>query len=46
MTVFGGMIAVAFGGTFLVPAFYVLVENFKINLIEKIQQFKGSRKNV
>ncbi|MGN0031058.1 MAG: efflux RND transporter permease subunit [Candidatus Gastranaerophilaceae bacterium] len=46
MTVFGGMIAVAFGGTFLVPAFYVLVENFKINLIEKIQQFKGFRKNV
>ena len=46
ITVFGGMVAVAFGGTFLVPAFYVLVENFKINLIEKIQQFKGFRKNV
>ena len=46
MTVFGGMIAVAFGGTFLVPAFYVLVENFKINLIGKIQQIKDFRKNV
>lgn len=30
MTVFGGMIAVAFIGTFLVPAFYVMVEEFKI----------------
>ena len=29
MTVFGGMIAVAFIGTFLVPAFYVLIEEFK-----------------
>ncbi len=46
MTVFGGMVAVAFGGTFLVPAFYVLVENFKINLIGKIQQIKDFRKNV
>lgn len=31
MTVFGGMIAVAFIGTFLVPAFYVMIEEFKIN---------------
>ena len=31
MTVFGGMIAVAFIGTFLVPAFYVMIEQFKIN---------------
>lgn len=29
MTVTGGMIAVAFIGTFLVPAFYVLIERFK-----------------
>jgi len=29
MTVTGGMIAVAFIGTFLVPAFYTLVERFK-----------------
>ncbi len=31
MTVTGGMIAVAFVGTFLVPAFYVLVEEAKLN---------------
>ncbi|MBR1424425.1 efflux RND transporter permease subunit [bacterium] len=31
-TVFGGMIAVAFVGSFLVPAFYVMVENFKLYL--------------
>lgn len=30
MTVFGGMMAVAFIGTFLVPAFYVMIEEFKI----------------
>ncbi len=30
MTVFGGMMAVAFIGTFLVPAFYVMVENIKV----------------
>ena len=32
MTVFGGMMAVAFIGTFLVPAFYVMIEQFKINV--------------
>ena len=32
MTVFGGMIAVAFVGTYLVPALYVLVEEFKEKL--------------
>ena len=32
MTVFGGMIAVAFIGTFLVPAFYVMIEEFKIHM--------------
>lgn len=30
MTVFGGMIAVAFIGTLLVPAFYVVIEKMKI----------------
>ena len=30
MTVLGGMMAVAFIGTFLVPAFYVMIEEFKI----------------
>lgn len=30
MTVFGGMMAVAFIGTFLVPAFYVMIEEFKV----------------
>ena len=35
MTVFGGMIAVAFIGTFLVPAFYVMIEEMKINIAHK-----------
>ena len=35
MTVFGGMIAVAFIGTFLVPAFYVMVEETKLALARK-----------
>ena len=30
MTVLGGMMAVAFIGTFLVPAFYVMIEEFKV----------------
>ncbi len=37
VTVMGGMIAVAFIGTFLVPAFYVLVEEVKLNLINFIK---------
>lgn len=37
MTVFGGMLAVAFIGTFLVPAFYVIIEEFKIKMKEKIK---------
>lgn len=37
MTVLGGMIAVAFVGTFLVPAFYVHIEEFKIKLSEFIK---------
>ena len=38
MTVFGGMIAVAFIGTFLVPAFYVIVEEGKAKISEKIRK--------
>lgn len=34
MTVFGGMIAVAFIGTSLVPAFYVVIEKMKIHFNE------------
>ncbi len=45
MTVFGGMIAVAFIGTFLVPAFYVMVENFKINFAKKVKEYKEKKKN-
>ena len=40
MTVFGGMMAVAFIGTFLVPAFFVMVENFKIYIGQKAKTFK------
>lgn len=39
-TVLGGMIAVALIGTFLVPAFYVMVENFKSNLSRKINSWR------
>lgn len=39
MTVFGGMIAVAFIGTLLVPAFYVVIEKMKIKFNNK---FKSS----
>lgn len=45
LTVLGGMVAVAFIGTFLVPAFYVMVEEFKINFSEKISKFTESKKN-
>ncbi len=45
MTVFGGMMVVACIGTFLVPAFYVMIENFKIGLANKIRQFKDKKKN-
>ena len=37
MTVFGGMMAVAFIGTFLVPAFYVMIEEMKVNIGEYIK---------
>ncbi len=45
MTVLGGMIAVAFIGTFLVPAFYVMVEEFKLNAAEKLKKYKESKNN-
>lgn len=38
MTVFGGMMAVAFIGTFLVPAFYVMIEEMKVNIRKKISK--------
>lgn len=41
MTVFGGMIAVAFVGTFLVPSFYVIVEEFKLFIAHKIKRLKN-----
>ena len=40
MTVFGGMIAVAFIGTFLVPAFYVIIEEMKVNIARKVNKGK------
>lgn len=40
MTVFGGMIAVAFIGTFLVPAFYVIIEQLKIYTAQKAKRLK------
>ncbi len=41
MTVFGGMMAVAFIGTFLVPAFYVMIEEMKINVAHYVKSKKG-----
>ena len=38
MTVFGGMSAAAFVGIYLVPSFYVAVEEFKIYISEKIKR--------
>ncbi len=43
MTVFGGMIAVAFIGTFLVPAFYVMIEEFKINAGRIIKNIRDKK---
>jgi len=37
ITVFGGMFVVAFVGSFLVPAFYVLIEDFKSLLSAKLR---------
>ena len=47
MTVFGGMIAVAFAGTMLVPAFFVCVQRMKRlthNYIEKRKEAKNENK--
>lgn len=44
MTVFGGMMAVAFVGTFLVPTFFVMVENSKIYAAKKLKRFKKENK--
>lgn len=44
MTVFGGMIAVAFIGTFLVPAFYTFVEEMKVHVREFIKKKNAKRK--
>jgi multidrug efflux pump subunit AcrB len=44
-TVFGGMIAVAFIGTFLVPAFYVMIEEFKVNFAKRVRQYKENKRN-
>lgn len=43
MTVFGGMMAVAFIGTFLVPAFYVMIEQFKISVASRIKKIKDKK---
>lgn len=40
MTVFGGMLAVAFAGTLLVPAFYVVIEKMKTKFAELIKKQK------
>ena len=42
MTVFGGMMAVAFIGTFLVPAFYVIIEEMKVNIARRVNN-KGKK---
>ncbi|MEE3349039.1 MAG: efflux RND transporter permease subunit [Candidatus Gastranaerophilaceae bacterium] len=46
MTVMGGMIAVAFVGTFLVPAFYVMIEQLKVFTANKFGKKKDNNKNV
>lgn len=43
MTVFGGMMAVAFIGTFLVPAYYVLIEDFKQNIYKLVKRHKENK---
>ena len=45
MTVFGGMIAVAFIGTFLVPAFFVMVENLKVYTAKKLKTLNFKKKD-
>ncbi len=46
MTVMGGMIAVAFVGTFLVPAFYVMIEQLKVFTAQKFGKKKDNNKDV
>ncbi len=45
MTVIGGMIAVAFIGTFLVPAFYTLIERFKEFTHKLAKEYREKKKN-
>jgi multidrug efflux pump subunit AcrB len=45
VTVIGGMIAVAFVGTFLVPSFYVMVEEFKLNFAKKVKEIRERKHN-
>ena len=45
MTVFGGMMAVAFIGTFLVPAFFVMVENLKVYVAHKARELHLKKEN-
>lgn len=42
MTVCGGMLAVAFVGTFFVPSFFVMVEELKIAAAKKIKEWKNN----
>lgn len=43
MTVFGGMMAVAFIGTFLVPAFFVMIENLKVYTAKKAKELRNKK---
>ena len=43
MTVFGGMLAVAFIGTFLVPAFYVMIEEMKVHVAQYLKSKKENK---
>lgn len=45
MTVFGGMMAVAFIGTFLVPAFFVMVEDLKVYTARKVRELHLKKDN-
>jgi len=43
MTVCGGMLAVAFVGTFLVPSFFVIIEELKLYTAKKIKEIKKEK---
>ena len=45
VTVCGGMIAVAFAGVLLVPAFYVMIEKLNIYVSEKLKERKAKKNN-